>query len=90
VFVTASDVRRGKPDPEGYLLAARRLGVAPADCVVLEDSPPGVGAGKAAGMRVIALLTTHTADALPDADARLDSLAALRLDADPASITLEF
>ena len=79
VFVTAGDVQRGKPDPEGYLLAARRLGVAPADCVVVEDSPPGVGAGKAAGMRVIALLTTYPAAALSVADAQLASLADLRI-----------
>ncbi len=91
VFVTAGDVARGKPDPEGYGLAARRLGVEPRDCVVLEDSPPGVAAGKAAGMRVIAVLTTHSADALADADARLDTLAALRVDAaGAAGLTVGF
>jgi len=79
VFVTAGDVTQGKPHPEGYLLAAGRLGVAPADCVVLEDSPPGVAAGKAAGMRVIALLTTYAAAALSGADACLSSLADLRV-----------
>ena len=79
VFVTAGDVMQGKPHPEGYLLAAGRLGVAPADCVVLEDSPPGVAAGKAAGMRVIALLTTYAAAALSGADACLSSLADLRV-----------
>jgi mannitol-1-/sugar-/sorbitol-6-phosphatase len=90
VFVTSNDVRRGKPDPEGYLLAAGRLGVEPADCLVFEDSPPGVGAGKAAGMRVIALLTTHRADALTAADAHVPSLAALRLDAGPAGLDLRY
>jgi len=79
VFVTAGDVERGKPDPEGYLLAASRLGVAPADCVVVEDSPPGVAAGRAAGMRVIAVLTTYPAAALTGADARLGALADLRV-----------
>ena len=54
VLVTADSVRRGKPDPEPYLLAASRLGVRPADCTVFEDAPAGVRAGKAAGMRVIA------------------------------------
>lgn len=68
VFITASDVTRGKPDPEGYLMAAERLKVRPSDCVVLEDSPPGLAAGKVAGMRVIALLTTHTAAQLGDAE----------------------
>jgi len=79
VCVTADDVRRGKPEPEGYLAAARRLGVDPPDCVVVEDSPTGLGAGKAAGMRVVAVLMTHPADALAAADVRLASLAALRL-----------
>jgi sugar-phosphatase len=74
VFITASDVTRGKPDPEGYLLAADRLKVPPRACVVFEDSPPGLAAGKAAGMRVIALLTTHTATHLGDADARVGAL----------------
>jgi mannitol-1-/sugar-/sorbitol-6-phosphatase len=90
VFVTADDVRRAKPDPGGFLLAAHRLGLEPADCLVLEDSPAGVAAGKAAGMRVIAVLTTHTADALADADARVDALAALRLDAGPAGLTVAY
>jgi sugar-phosphatase len=69
VFVTARDNRRGKPDPEGYLLGARRLGVDPSDCVVVEDAPAGIAAGKAAGMSVIAVRTTCTADRLAAADA---------------------
>jgi mannitol-1-/sugar-/sorbitol-6-phosphatase len=89
VLVTAGDVRRGKPDPEGYLLGARRLGVEPEECLVIEDAPPGVAAGKAAGMRVIALLTTHKAEQLADADARLDSLAALRIAVAPSVLTVD-
>jgi sugar-phosphatase len=54
-LVTTEDVRTGKPDPESYLLAASRLGVRPADCVVLEDAPAGVAAGRAAGMAVLAI-----------------------------------
>jgi len=84
VFVTADDVRKSKPDPEGYLLAARRLDVAPAACVVVEDSPTGLAAGKAAGMRVIGVLSTHGADALARADARVARLADLGLEAGPA------
>jgi sugar-phosphatase len=57
-MITASDVSIGKPDPEPYLKAAERLGFAAADCVVVEDAPAGVLAGKAAGARVIALTTT--------------------------------
>lgn len=51
----AGEYAAGKPDPSGYLRAAERLGVAPADCVVIEDSTVGVAAGVAAGMKVIAL-----------------------------------
>jgi sugar-phosphatase len=55
VLVTSEDVRHGKPDPEVFLLAARRLGVDPAACLVVEDAPAGVQAARAAGMRVIGL-----------------------------------
>jgi sugar-phosphatase len=55
VLITADCVSRGKPDPEGYLLAARELGVEPSDCVVLEDAPAGVEAGLAAGMHVVGI-----------------------------------
>jgi mannitol-1-/sugar-/sorbitol-6-phosphatase len=61
VLVTVDRVSRGKPDPEGYLLAAAELGVAAADCVVLEDAPAGIEAGLAAGARVVAVTTTHPA-----------------------------
>jgi len=54
-----SQVSRPKPDPEIYLLASRLLGVAPANCIVFEDSPSGVQAAVTAGMRVIGLLTTY-------------------------------
>ena len=75
VVVTADRLRRGKPDPEGYLLAARELGAEPSECVVLEDAPAGVAAGRAAGMRVVALLTTHAPDELGAADERVGSVA---------------
>jgi mannitol-1-/sugar-/sorbitol-6-phosphatase len=75
VVVTADRLRRGKPDPEGYLLAARELGADPAECVVLEDAPAGVEAGRAAGMRVVALLTTHAAEDLAGADEQVASVA---------------
>jgi len=64
VLVTANDVAAGKPDPEGYLEAARRLGRPATDCLVIEDAPAGVEAAIAAGMRVVALPTTHPADEL--------------------------
>jgi sugar-phosphatase len=59
VLVTADQVARGKPAPDPYLLAAERLGVDPAGCLVLEDAPSGVAAGRAAGMTVWAVTTTH-------------------------------
>ena len=62
VMVTADDVRRGKPDPEGYLLAAKRLGVNIKDCLVFEDAPAGVKAAKAAGAHV-AIVGGHVPDA---------------------------
>ncbi len=52
VFITAEDVQRGKPDPEGFLLAASRLGVPIGQCLVFEDSAAGVAAAKAAGAQV--------------------------------------
>jgi sugar-phosphatase len=57
-MITSSDVRIGKPDPEPYLKAAAKLGFAASDCIVVEDAAAGVLAGKAAGARVIAFLTT--------------------------------
>lgn len=62
VSVTRNDVRSGKPDPEPYLRAAWLLGVAPADCIVVEDSVPGAMAGLAAGMTVIGWPEPHRPD----------------------------
>lgn len=59
MLIAADDITRGKPDPEPYLLAARTLGVDPARCVVFEDAPAGLQAGRAAGMKTVALATTH-------------------------------
>lgn len=57
-FITASDIRHGKPDPEPYLKAASFLGYPPGDCIVVEDAPAGILAGRSAGARVIAFPTT--------------------------------
>ena len=64
VLVTADRVSRGKPDPEGYLAAARALGFTAAGCIVVEDAPAGVEAARRAGMRCIAITTTHAAGEL--------------------------
>lgn len=75
-LVAADDVTRGKPDPEPFLLAAARLGVDPARCVVFEDAPAGLAAGRAAGMRTVALTTTHPSAEL-DADVVVRDLSAV-------------
>jgi len=77
VLVTAEEVDDGKPHPAGYLRAAELLGVDPAHSVVLEDAPAGVEAGRAAGMTVIAVLTTNEASALTRAHSRVRDLRAL-------------
>ncbi|CAI9402567.1 HAD family hydrolase [Nocardioides sp. T2.26MG-1] len=70
VVVTAEDVTDGKPDPAGYDLACRRLGVAPADALAVEDSPAGVRAAVAAGVgEVVGVTTTHAAAPLTAAGA---------------------
>jgi sugar-phosphatase len=77
VVVAAEDVSVGKPDPQGYLAAARALGVAPADCVVFEDAVAGVQAAKAAGMYCVAVATTHPAADLALADLVVPDLSAV-------------
>ena len=74
VLITGDDVRNGKPSPEGYLMAASTIGVAPENCVVVEDSPVGIEAGKSAGMYVIAVKTTHGETFLRNADMIVDDL----------------
>ena len=60
----SSMVERGKPDPQVYLVTAEKLGVQPSECVVFEDSIPGITAAKNAGMRVIGVATTHKSSEL--------------------------
>ena len=68
-FVSADDVENGKPHPEAYLMGAEILGVRPEACVVVEDAPAGVSAARSAGMRAIAVATTHREEELHEADA---------------------
>lgn len=76
MIVDGSRVEHGKPDPEAYLLTARLLGVAPAECVVFEDSEPGVAAAKRAGMYCIAVRNPRalTRQDLSPADLIVDSM----------------
>jgi beta-phosphoglucomutase len=71
----------GKPDPAVFLKAARQLGVEPEQCVVVEDAIAGVTAAKQAGMKCIAVCTTHTRSALSAADIVADNLVELTLEA---------
>jgi sugar-phosphatase len=67
VLVTVDDVARGKPAPDPYLRAAELLGVAAADCLVIEDAPAGISAARAAGATVLGVLSTHGVAHLADA-----------------------
>jgi sugar-phosphatase len=68
-FITSNDITNGKPHPEPYLKGAAVLGFPPAECIVVEDAPAGVRAGKAAGARVIGFTTTVTESAVRAAGA---------------------
>jgi mannitol-1-/sugar-/sorbitol-6-phosphatase len=78
-LITADDVEHGKPDPQPYLAGAAALRIDPAQCLVVEDAPAGIEAGKAAGMTVLALATTFEAGALGAADYVAGSLADVEL-----------
>lgn len=69
--------QRGKPDPEPYLVGAALLGARPENCIVLEDAPAGVESGIRAGMRVIAILSSHAPEQLSEATLQIATLADL-------------
>ena len=79
-MVTSENVRLGKPDPDVFLQAAALIGVEPGSCVVFEDAPVGIQAGKAGGMKVVAVATSHPAASLQQADLVLDGLQDATLD----------
>jgi beta-phosphoglucomutase family hydrolase len=78
--VSAEDVTAGKPNPQVFQLAARKLGVEPGRCLVIEDAVAGVDAAKRAGMRCLAVTNTHPGDSLDGADMVVDSLARVSVD----------
>lgn len=88
-WITSSDIARGKPDPECYRRGAALLGLAPADCLVFEDAPAGIRAGKAAGARVVAFTTTSSPATLraAGADWVTSGCAAVRLEPHPHALT---
>lgn len=73
--VSADDVTNGKPAPDVFLLAAERLGLVPADCLVIEDAHVGIEAARRAGMKVLAVATTNPLEDLRQATAAVPSLA---------------
>ena len=77
--VTAGDVQRGKPAPDVFLEVARRLEASPERCVVFEDAPAGVEAGRAAGMRVVGVTTTHPGGHLEGVDREVERLDELQV-----------
>ncbi|WOA52402.1 sugar phosphatase [Dickeya solani] len=78
-FITAEQVVHGKPNPDAYLLGAQRLGLAPAECVVVEDAPAGVLSGLAAGCLVVAVNAPSDTPRLDEVDAALHSLEQLQI-----------
>lgn len=80
-IVCAEDVTVGKPDPQVFLQAARKIGREPAQCIVIEDAHVGIEAGKRAGMKVVAVATTHPVESLTGADAAFPNFNGIGLDA---------
>jgi len=89
VLVAAEDVAEGKPDPEGYRKAAAALGFDIRRCLVIEDAPAGLQAGRAAGASVLAVATSHPAEDLAPADEVVPTLSAcdFRIDAGGVTVT---
>lgn len=88
VLVVAEDVKNGKPAPDGYRLGASRLGCDPGACLVFEDAPAGLAAGRAAGARVIGLTTSLGADALVGAEAFIADFTGVRVRAEGDSLVV--
>jgi len=82
VLVTSDDVTNGKPHPEPYLKGAERMGVAPAECLVVEDAPAGIQSARAGGESVIGLASTYPASKLVEADAVVERLGQIRVGLD--------
>lgn len=88
VFVTAEDAERSKPAPDGFLLGAKRLGMAPDDCLAFEDAPAGIAAAEAAGMTVVVITETHRG-AMDTPHATVTDYRDLSVEWDGASLKLD-
>jgi mannitol-1-/sugar-/sorbitol-6-phosphatase len=89
-IISADMVERGKPDPEPYRRGAEWLGFRPEECLVVEDAPSGVGAGIAAGCRVLGVLGTHSLEELHAASWVISSLEGLAVTANADGLELRF
>jgi len=89
-LVTADQVTRGKPHPEPFLAGAALLGVAPTDCLVLEDSSSGAESGRAAGCTVVATTFSHPAESLNAAHYLVRDLTGIRVECLGDQIVLNF
>ena len=91
-LVTAESVENGKPDPACYLMGRERIGLAgdDANVLVVEDSPAGIRSGKAAGCKVIGLVTSHAVEEVLEADWVVEDLSSVKLVEGPdGKVTLE-
>jgi mannitol-1-/sugar-/sorbitol-6-phosphatase len=89
-LISGDMVERGKPDPEPYRRGAEMLGLTPGECVVVEDAPSGVGAGLAAGCRVLGVLGTHESSELENATWITGSLEEVAVEVLAGGLELEF
>lgn len=90
VLITAEDVAAGKPDPEGYRSAAHALDLGPAHCLVVEDAPAGILAGRATGATVLGVATSHDTSELTEADEVILDLTGTKVTAAPEGLVLQF
>jgi sugar-phosphatase len=79
VLVTSDDVTNGKPHPEPYLKGAEKLGLRPAECLVIEDAPAGIQSARAGGLKVIGLASTYKPEKLTHADAVAQKLTGIQV-----------
>lgn len=81
VIITAAEVKKGKPEPDVFLIVSNNLNINPRNCIVIEDAPVGIEAAKRAGMRAIALTTTHNKEELRDANLIVSDLSNVSVNA---------